>query len=182
MLVKATLELPGFSTLNAMASQLRGQVNSEVFERITGRLVPRRGWAPRSSAGRVGPSRTTAFNRLKQSAGRASWSAFREQVAHMAWLDSLGDTAVWLEGIAESKIADFAGEAWAADAAVMGDVAGDRRRRHRSRRAGDPAQGWGTAIAPAPPVATGGMPSDFIATLARRARHPPCARDCLRPA
>jgi len=39
------------------------------------------------------------------------------------WVDSLGDTAAWLEGVAESKIADFAGEAWAADAAVMGDVA-----------------------------------------------------------
>ena len=32
-------------------------------------------------------------------------------------------TGAWLEGIAESKIADFAGEAMAADAAVMRDVA-----------------------------------------------------------
>ena len=123
MLVKASLELPGFSTLNAMASQLRGEVNTEVFERIAGRMTL--GEARRLDVllDVVGPSRTTAFNRLKQSAGRASWSAFREQVAHMAWVDSLGDTTVWLEGIAESKIADFGGEAWAADAAVMGDVA-----------------------------------------------------------
>lgn len=38
MLVKASLELPGFSTLNAMASQLRAEANTEVFERIAGRL------------------------------------------------------------------------------------------------------------------------------------------------
>ena len=63
------------------------------------------------------------FNRLKQPAGKASWSGFREQVEHLQWVDSLGDTGVWLEGIAESKIADFAGEAMAADAAVMHDVA-----------------------------------------------------------
>jgi hypothetical protein len=123
MLVKASLELPGFSTLNAMASQLRGEVNTEVFERITGRLSLAEAGRLEALLDVVGPSRTTAFNRLKQPAGRASWSAFREQVAHMAWVDSLGDTTVWLEGIAESKIADFAGEAWAADAAVMGDVA-----------------------------------------------------------
>jgi hypothetical protein len=29
----------------------------------------------------VGPSRTTPFNDLKRAAGRASWSAFRDQVA-----------------------------------------------------------------------------------------------------
>jgi hypothetical protein len=53
----------------------------------------------------------TPFNRLKQPAGKASWSGFREQVEHLRWVDSLGDTGMWLEGIAESKIADFAGEA-----------------------------------------------------------------------
>ena len=47
---------------------------------------------------------------------------FREQVPHLRWVDSLGDTEAWLEGVAESKIADFAGEAAAADAGVMGDV------------------------------------------------------------
>jgi len=42
-------------------------------------------------------------------------------------VDSLGDSARWLEGIAESKIADFAGEAAAADAAVMRDVSQPKR-------------------------------------------------------
>ena len=70
-----------------------------------------------------GRPRRARFNRLKQPAGRASWSGFREQVAHLRWVDSLGDTEAWLEGIAESKIADFAGEAMAADAG------GDARRR-----------------------------------------------------
>ncbi len=34
----------------------------------------------------TGPSRTSPFNRLKQSAGRASWSAFREQVKVLEWV------------------------------------------------------------------------------------------------
>ena len=123
ILVKASLELPGFSTLDAMASQIRAEVNTAIFERIAARIALGDARALERLLDVAGPSRTTRFNELKQAAGRASWSAFRAQVSHMAWVDSLGDTSVWLEGIAESKIADFAGEAWAADAAVMGDVA-----------------------------------------------------------
>jgi len=74
-----------------------------------------------------GPAGKSPFHRLKQAAGRASWSGVREQVAHLRWVDSLGDSDAWLEGIAESKIADFAGEAAAADAAVMRDVGALKR-------------------------------------------------------
>jgi hypothetical protein len=45
----------------------------------------------------------------------------------LAWVDSLGSTDVWLDGVAESKIADFAGEARAADAAVMRDISEPKR-------------------------------------------------------
>ena len=69
----------------------------------------------------------SGFDGLKRAAGKASWSNFREQVAYLRWVDSLGDAAGWVEGIAESKIADFAGEAAAADAAVMRDVAQPKR-------------------------------------------------------
>ncbi len=83
--MKGSLELPGFSTLNAMASQLRGEVNAKMFERVAGRVSLAEARRLEALLDVVGLSRTTAFNRLKQSAGRASWSAFREQVAHMVW-------------------------------------------------------------------------------------------------
>jgi hypothetical protein len=41
MTVKASLELPGFSTLDAMASQIRGEVNTSIFEQIASRLTLR---------------------------------------------------------------------------------------------------------------------------------------------
>ncbi|MFG6201409.1 hypothetical protein [Nonomuraea sp. JJY05] len=47
----------------------------------------------------VGPDGKSTFNRLKKSAQRATWSRLRDQVA---WLDQL-------DGIAPSKITDFAG-------------------------------------------------------------------------
>ena len=123
MLVKASLELPGFSTLDVMAGRIRREINTAMFERIAGRIgLPDR-VGLESLLEVVGSSAKTPFNRLKQAAGKASWSGFREQVEHLRWVDSLGDSGAWLEGIAESKIADFAGEAMAADAAVMRDVA-----------------------------------------------------------
>jgi hypothetical protein len=123
MLVKASLELPGFSRLDRMTSRIRSEVNTAMFELIVSRISLPDRVRLEALLEVVGPKGKSEFNRLKQAAGRASWSAFREQVQHLAWVDSLGDTRVWLEGIAATKIADFAGEASAADAGVMGDVA-----------------------------------------------------------
>ena len=127
LLVKESLELPGFWTLDRMASEIRLEVNTALFEQITDRMAQLEARRINALLEVTGRSRRSAYDRLKQAAGRASWSGFREQVAHLAWVDSLGDTGRWLEGIAESKIADFAGEAQAADAAVMGDVAQPKR-------------------------------------------------------
>ena len=94
-----------------------------MFERVDGRIgLPDR-VGLENLLDLSGAAGKTPFNRLKQAAGRASWSGLREQVEYLRWVDSLGDTAEWLEGIAESKIADFAGEALVADAGVMRDVA-----------------------------------------------------------
>lgn len=127
LLVKSSLELPGFATLDELASRIRHDVNTAMFERIGARIALPDRVALEDLLDVAGPGAKSAFHRLKQVAGRASWSAFREQVAHLRWVDSLGDTDVWLEGIAESKIADFAGEAAAADAGVMRDVAPAKR-------------------------------------------------------
>jgi TnpA family transposase len=123
MLVKAALELPAFSTLDEMTSRIRAEVNTAIFERVVGRIPLAERLGLESLLDVAGPAGKSLFNRLKQAAGRASWSAFREQVKYLEWVDSLGDTEVWLEGVAETKLADFAGEAEAADAGVMRDVA-----------------------------------------------------------
>jgi hypothetical protein len=106
---------------------LRLEVNTALFEQITGRMAELEARRINALLEVTGRSRKSAYDRLKQAAGRASWSGFREQVRHLAWVDSLGETQRWLEGIAESKIADFAGEAAVADAAVMRDVAQPKR-------------------------------------------------------
>ncbi len=127
MLVKSSLELPGFWTLDEMAARIRHEVNTTMFERVGARIALPDRVGLEDLLEVDGPGAKSAFSRLKRVAGRASWSAFREQVAHLRWVDSLGDSEAWLEGIAEPKIADFAGEAMAADAGVMRDVAPSKR-------------------------------------------------------
>ncbi|MCA1678087.1 MAG: hypothetical protein LC777_03620 [Actinobacteria bacterium] len=127
LLVKESLELPGFSTLDRMASGIRSEVNASLFETITARMAPLGAHRMNALLEVAGRSRRSPYDRLKRAAGRASWSGFREQVGHLTWVDSLGNTDAWLEGIAESKIADFAGEARAADAAVMRDISEPKR-------------------------------------------------------
>ena len=41
---------------------------------------------------------------MKQTAQGPSWSYFKRLFTHLEWLDELGDTAVWVEGVAAPKI------------------------------------------------------------------------------
>ncbi|SEG91989.1 hypothetical protein SAMN04489712_13160 [Thermomonospora echinospora] len=67
----------------------------------------------------VGPDGKSDLWRLKRPARRASWSRFKEQRRHLKWVDGLGAASEWVEGVAASKIADFAAEADADDADVL---------------------------------------------------------------
>ena len=90
MLVKASLELPAFSTLDEMAARIRREVNTAMFEQVASRIgLPDR-VRLEALLEVAGPAAKSPFNRLKAPAGRASWSGFREQVAHLRWVDSLG--------------------------------------------------------------------------------------------
>ncbi|MET8188738.1 MULTISPECIES: Tn3 family transposase [unclassified Streptomyces] len=64
---------------------------------------------------------TTLFNRLKRPAQGPSWSHFKNLTKRLEWLDSLGDTDVWMDGMAAGKVTDFAGKADAADVAELRD-------------------------------------------------------------
>ena len=98
-----------------MATTIRGEVNEAIFAGITGRMGiegRRRAQGLLDTAGSDGRS---MFNRLKKPAQRATWSRFKAQAEYLDEVDALGDTACWMEGVAPSKVADFAGEAAAQD-------------------------------------------------------------------
>ncbi len=117
--VGAGLELPAFSTLDAMASTVRKEVNASISAGIHDRM---------SAVERAGLLRlleereadgTTQYNRLKKSAQSPTWSHFKRLIAHLDWVDALGDTGAWMDGVASRKVTDFAGEADATDASEL---------------------------------------------------------------
>ena len=91
LLVREGLELPGFSTLNEISARVRAEI-----ELGDVRADPGADDAAGDPAGQpalevVGGK--SQFDWLKRSAGKASWSQFREQVAHMRWVASLGGSS-----------------------------------------------------------------------------------------
>jgi TnpA family transposase len=114
-LVEASLELPAFSTLDEMAAAIRAEVNAGIFAGIVSRMGPEGRQRMRGLLTTAGLDGRSMFNRLKKPAQRATWSRFKAQAGYLNQVDELGDTAVWLEGVAPGKVADFAGEAAAQD-------------------------------------------------------------------
>jgi len=123
-LVKSNCELPGYTTLDRMAGQIRTEVNTRMHELVHGRMTEderRRILALL----RVDPlSRRSGHDQLKDVAPKATVSRLRRHLDHLAWLDGIGSaTAAWLKDIPAAKIDHFAGEASALDASEMGDFA-----------------------------------------------------------
>ncbi len=115
------LELPGFSTLAKIASKVRGEINAQLFRRVWERISPMERLRLQHLLVASGPDGRSGLDRLRKPARRASWSRFKAQAEHLSWADGLGRTEDWLEGVAATKIGDFAGECAAQDAASLGD-------------------------------------------------------------
>ncbi|MFB7512990.1 Tn3 family transposase [Streptomyces sp. NPDC056144] len=126
-LVEAGLEIPSFSTLDAMASTVRARVNEEILAGIRERMTEDERARLLGLVDVVGLDGKTLFNALKHNPGRATWSNFKRLKGHLASVDGLGETARWLESVATGKVADFAGEAEAQDAATLKDYTARRR-------------------------------------------------------
>lgn len=126
-LVRTRCELPGFTTLDAMASTIRAEVNTALFTKVAGRLGP----ADRSRLGRlllVDPiTRRSEFDRVKDTAKAASLGKFKARLDYLRQLDDLGPTEVWLADVPPGKVAHFAGEAKVTDVADLRKVGEDKR-------------------------------------------------------
>ncbi len=127
-LVRARCELPGYTTLDAMAAKIRAEVNNAFYQTVAGRICP----VARARLGRlqvVDPvTRRSEFDRMKDVAKSASLGKFRLRLELLADIDAIGPTGEWLEGIPPGKIAHFAGEARVTDVADLRKMQnGDKR-------------------------------------------------------
>ncbi len=126
-LVRARCELPGYSTLDGLASSVRAEVNGEFFAQVVGRVR----LADQARIARllvVDPvTRRSEFDRLKAPAKAATLTKFKARLQRLQELDALGATEVWLQGIPPGKVTHFAGEARATDVADLRKVGEAKR-------------------------------------------------------
>lgn len=127
-LVRERIELPAFSTLDRLSGRERERVHGEIYALVAGRLTD--GDRMRLDALLdVEPGEyLTGFTRLKAPPGPPTLKRVRERVRHLGELVGLLETAPLIEGVAHTKVRQFAAEARALE---VGDVKGLASEAHR---------------------------------------------------
>ncbi|WP_318219173.1 DUF4158 domain-containing protein [Streptomyces sp. SCL15-6] len=100
---EAGLELPEFSTFDNRPSRIRTKVNASICASFRNSMSP----LQRTELLQLLEAReadgTAQLNRLKKHAKGPSWSHFKNLTRRMEWSDGLGDSAVWMDGVAQGR-------------------------------------------------------------------------------
>jgi hypothetical protein len=125
-LVRAGLELPGYSTLDRMAASIKAGVEGEICARIAERVGSAR---PRLAGLLVvlDGERRSSFDVIKEPGRRATWSRYRQHGECVDLVDGFGDAASWVKGVAAAKVSAFADQARVLSVGEMLDVSEPRR-------------------------------------------------------
>lgn len=120
-LVKENCELPAFSTLDILVRRLRNLAHQRIFQTVLARLTT----AEQALLERLVETNPTGyfteFNRLRAAPKSATLTHLEDWITRLTWLQSLGNMARLLEGLAPAKITHFAAEARALHADDLRD-------------------------------------------------------------
>jgi TnpA family transposase len=125
---KAMTDLPAFSTLDRLANHLRAQVHTRIHDQVAARVTVDNATALDALLSVQPNGVTTPFNRLKQTPGPARPETIRLWTDRLAWLSGLLDPTPILEGIAHTKLRQFAAEAAAMEVGELLDIARSGKR------------------------------------------------------
>lgn len=118
---KARIELPAFSTLDALVERIRSLVNRRIYHQIAHRLpaslIDQLEQLLVVPAGR----RRSDLNRLKEVPGKPTRDHLKTLEDRLHWLEALGIVAPFLADIPPGKLQHFAAEAKILDAAALRD-------------------------------------------------------------
>jgi TnpA family transposase len=92
-------------------NQLRGEVHGRIYDRVAARLTVEHAAALEALLIKPPNSATTSFNRVKQAPGPATPKTVRLWIDRLAWLTGMTDPDPLLQGIAHTKLRQFAAEA-----------------------------------------------------------------------
>jgi pimeloyl-ACP methyl ester carboxylesterase len=118
----AAIDLPAFSTLDRLVNRLRAEVHERIFDLVAARLTAEHVSVLEALLTKPANSATTSFNRLKQAPGPATPKTIKLWIDRLDWLDGALDPDPLLEGIAHTKLRQFAAEAAALEANDLLDI------------------------------------------------------------
>ena len=129
MLQATATDLPAFSTLDRLVNRLRVEVHARLYNRVAARLTAEHAALLDALLVKPANSPTTSFNRLKQTPGPATPTTIRLWIERLGWLTELIDPNPLLEGIAHTKLRQFAAEGAALEVSELLDIT-QRGKRH----------------------------------------------------
>ena len=118
----AAIDLPAFSTLDRLVNRLRAEVHRRIFDLVAARLTAEHVSVLETLLIKLPNSTTTSFNRLKQAPGPATPKTIELWIDRLDWLDGALDPDPLLEGIAHTKLRQFAAEAAALEVNDLLDI------------------------------------------------------------
>jgi hypothetical protein len=110
-LVKANVELPAFSALDRIVGHLRQEVHAALYHSITSRLRCEQQTALDALLEVPPGENVSPMARFRESPGPATLQHIRQWSVRLAELDAVIDPKSFLEGVAHTKIRQFAAEA-----------------------------------------------------------------------
>jgi hypothetical protein len=119
----AAIDLPAFSTLDRLINHLRAQVHTRIYSRVMMRTTEENLNILDALLAKPANSTTTSFNRLKQTPGPATPATIRLWIERHEWLTGLIDPDPMLDGVAHTKLRQFAAEAAALEVSDLLDIA-----------------------------------------------------------
>ncbi|MEQ0777845.1 Tn3 family transposase [Paraburkholderia tropica] len=126
-LIQQQVELPAFSTLDAIVEQVHTRVQTALFRRVSRRLSDEDKVQLDRLIKREFNQRQSAYNTIKRYALRPSRKHISLLVDHLAWLDGFGDFNHALDGVPATKLRSLSTQAMSLDAANLKETLPERR-------------------------------------------------------
>ena len=127
-LIEQRFELPAFSTLDRLVGRIRQEVHEQLYQHLTAGLEPEQCQLLEGMLIPPPGERITIFTRLKQVPGPPTLKQMRLWIGRLDWIDSLLPQPPQLQGIAPTKVRQFAAEAEVMEPTDMLDVYHHARR------------------------------------------------------
>jgi len=121
ILIKEQYELPAFSTIDRLVKRIRTLVNRRLSNQILHRLTSGQIVQLDNLLQPDPKAYRTPYNALKQLPKKPTLKHLQELLAHLEWLQGLGEFETVLQNIPPLKIKHFAGEAKVLDASELKD-------------------------------------------------------------